>query len=78
LKRPKVYINNGYRIQGRISTQNLHELVTDKPTEHTYSIKKLIKSWFKMISLSIGELISANQYDGNLAEWTVELIKRDF
>jgi hypothetical protein len=38
-------------VQGHtISTQNLHELVTDKPTEHTIQqLKKLIKSWFKIV-----------------------------
>jgi uncharacterized protein len=31
-----LYIKNGYEVQDiRISTQSLHELIIDKPTEHT-------------------------------------------
>jgi len=76
-KAKKIYINNGYEVQDiRISTQNLHELVTDKPTEHTIKQLKAIDKILvqNSISLSIGELISGNQYDEKLAEWTVELI----
>jgi uncharacterized protein (UPF0210 family) len=72
------YINKGYEVQDiRISTQNLHELVTDKPTEHTLQqLKEIDKILVQnSISLSIGELITGNQYDEKLAEWTVELIK---
>tara|TARA_R110001592_G_scaffold342014_2_gene631525 strand:- start:52 stop:1284 length:1233 start_codon:yes stop_codon:yes gene_type:complete len=78
-KAKKIYINNGYEVQDiRISTQNLHELVTDKPTEHTLQqLKEIDKILVQnSISLSIGELISGNQYDENLAKWTVELIKK--
>ncbi|MFT4831686.1 MAG: hypothetical protein ACI815_001336 [Psychroserpens sp.] len=72
------YINKGYEVQDiRISTQNLHELVTDTPTEHTIQqLKEIDKILVQnSISLSIGELISGNQYDEKLAEWTVKLIK---
>lgn len=72
------YINSGYEVQDiRISTQNLHELFSDKPTEQTIQqLKEIDKILVKnSISLSIGELISGNQYDEKLAEWTVKLIK---
>jgi len=77
-KAKKIYINNGYEVQDiRISTQNLHELVTDKPTVHTIKQLKAIDKILvqNSISLSVGELISGNQYDEKLAEWAVELIK---
>ncbi|WP_445733096.1 DUF711 family protein [Mariniflexile sp.] len=72
------YISKGYEVQDiRISTQNLHELVIDTPTEHTLQqLKEIDKIVVKnSISLSIGELISGNQYDEKLTEWTVKLIK---
>ncbi len=77
-KAKSIYINNGYEVQDiRISTQSLHELVIHKPNEHTIKqLKEIDKILVQSsVSLSIGELISGNQYDENLAEWTVELIK---
>lgn len=77
-KSKKVFIDNGYEVQSvRISTQNLHELISGSPTKQTLQkLKKIDKVLIEnSIDLAIGELISGNQYDENLAEWTVELIK---
>lgn len=77
-KSKKVFINKGYVVQTiRISTQNLHELIPDKPTKQTIQQLKKIDNILveNNISLAIGELITGNQYDEKLADWTVELIK---
>lgn len=72
------YINKGYEVQDmRMATQNLHELVTGTPTEHTLQqLKEIDKILIENnIGLSIGELISGNQYDEDLAVWTIQLVK---
>ncbi|MEB2777344.1 DUF711 family protein [Algoriphagus sp. D3-2-R+10] len=77
-KSKKVFTDNGYEVQSvRISTQNLHELISGSPTKQTLQkLKKIDKVLIEnSIDLAIGELISGNQYDENLADWTVELIK---
>ena len=77
-KSRRVFIDNGYEVQTvRISTQNLHELVSGKPTEQTIEqLKKIDEILVKNnIGLAIGELIDGNQYDSELANWTVQLIK---
>lgn len=74
----KVFIEKGYEVQTiRISTQNLHELLSDNPTKQTLQqLKEIDKILVQNnISLAIGELILGNQYDEELAEWTVALVK---
>jgi len=74
----QVFIDNGYEVQTiRISTQNLHELVSGKPTEQTIEQLKQIDEILvrNNTGLAIGELIAGNQYDSELANWTVQLIK---
>jgi uncharacterized protein len=77
-KSKKVFTDNGYEVQSvRISTQNLHELISGSPTKQTLQkLKKIDKILIEnSINLAIGELIPGNQYDEKLANWTVELIK---
>ncbi len=77
-KSKKLFSDNGYEVQTiRISTQNLHELVSGSPTKQTlHKLNQIDKILIKNnINLAIGELISGNQYDDKLAEWTLELIK---
>jgi uncharacterized protein (UPF0210 family) len=77
-KSRKVFVDKGYEVQTiRITTQSLHELIADKPTKQTIQqLKKIDKILVeKDISLAIGELINGDQYDGELAKWTVALIK---
>lgn len=77
-KSKKVFIDNGYEVQSvRISTQNLHELISGSPTKQTLQkLKRIDKILIEnSIDLAIGELISGDQYDEKLANWTVELIK---
>lgn len=76
-KSRQAFLDKGYEVQTvRISTQNLHELVSDKPTERTIEqlerIDKILVE--NNVVLAIGELISENQYDSELANWTVKLI----
>lgn len=77
-KSKKVFVSSGYEVQTvRISTQNLHELILGNPTKQTIQqLKEIDKILVQNnIGLAIGELISGNQYDAKLANWTVELIK---
>jgi len=77
-KAKKVFTDRGYEVQTlRISTQNLHELISGEPTTQTIQKLKKIDEILVLnnISLAVGELIAGNQYDENLDDWTVELIK---
>ena len=77
-KSEKVFVEKGYEVQTvRISTQNLHELISGNPTKQTLQqLKQIDKILIENnIVLAIGELISGDQYDEKLADWTVELIK---
>lgn len=78
-KSKQKFVESGYEVQTvRISTQNLHELIFGKPTEQT--IKQLVKIDEILvknnISLAIGQLIDGNQYNSELANWTVRLIAK--
>jgi len=77
-KSRQVFLDKGYEVQTiRISTQNLHELISGKPTQQTISqLKKIDKILVENnVGLAIGELLAGNQYDSELAKWTVQLIK---
>ncbi len=77
-KSRQVFIEQGYEVQTiRISTQNLHELVSGKLNESTIAHLKRMDNIVvrKNVDLAIGELVSDNQYDPNLARWTTQLIQ---
>ncbi len=77
-KSKQIFIEKGYEVQTiRISTQNLHELVSGKLNESTIAhLKRMDKIVVrKNVDLAIGELVSGNQYDPDLAQWTTQLIQ---
>jgi len=70
------YARQGYEVQTiRISTQNLHQLITGRPDKET--LRHLIKidqiARRHNVSLSIGELLAGDQYDPELADWAIGL-----
>ncbi|HEA22496.1 hypothetical protein LCGC14_1314480 [marine sediment metagenome] len=77
-KSKKLFAERGYEVQTiRISTQNLHELISDEPTKQTIQKLKKIDEILVQndVSLSIGELVKENHYAEKLADWTVALTK---
>jgi uncharacterized protein len=77
-KSRQAFTEKGYEVQTtRISTQNLHELTSGKPTRQTIEALKTIDEIAikNNVIISIGELMAANQYDPGLGDWTVQLTK---
>ena len=77
-KSKKVFEAKGYIVQTlRISTQNIHELISNEPTAQTIQQLKEIDTILVQndISLAIGELVKEDQYDEKMAAWTVALTK---
>ena len=77
-KSKKAFIEKGYLVQTlRISTQNLHELISGKPTKQTIeTLKKIDEIVIKHnVIISIGELLAGDQYEAEFADWTVHLTK---
>ena len=77
-KSKQAFIDKGYEVQTvRIATQNLHELIKGKPTRQTIDgLKKLDEIAIKNnVLISIGELLAGDQYDPELADWTIQLTK---
>jgi uncharacterized protein len=77
-KSRKVFSDKGYEVQTiRISTQNLHQLIRTKPANETIGFLKKIDAIAirDNVAISIGELISGNQYVEGLKDWTIQLIR---
>ena len=72
------FVGNGYEVQTiRIATQHFHEYVKNisyrDALVHLKKLDRIAKR--ENVMLSIGEILPANQYSGDVAAWTVALIQ---
>lgn len=72
------FTEKGYEVQTiRLSTQHLHELVEDRPDQFTIDYFKKIDAVLvdNNVVLAVGELLEGDQYDAQMADWVIRLIK---